>query len=126
VELFTLENLGSLGVLIFLQAVLGFDNLLYVSLESQQAVRRWGILIAIALRVILLFVIMGLLDTFASPFFSIHWSGVLEGEFTFATIIFLLGGAFLMYTAVKEISHSTRFCRRWRLRKSSPCWRLRS
>ena len=111
-ELFTLQNLGSLGVLIFLQAVLGFDNLLYVSLESQRAplesqerVRKWGILIAIALRVILLFVIMSLLDVFAAPFFSVHWSGVLEGEFTFATIVFILGGVFLMYTAVKEISH---------------------
>jgi predicted tellurium resistance membrane protein TerC len=112
VELFTLQNLGSLGVLIFLQAVLGFDNLLYISLESQRApaesqewVRKWGILIAIALRIVLLFLIMSLLDLFAAPFFSIHWSGVLEGEFTFATIVFITGGAFLMYTAVKEISH---------------------
>ena len=111
-ELFTLQNLGNLSVLIFLQAVLGFDNLLYVSLESQRApadsqerVRKWGILIAIALRIILLFVIMSLLDVFAAPFFSIHWVGVLEGEFTFSTIVFLAGGAFLMYTAVKEISH---------------------
>lgn len=111
-ELFTLQNLGSLGVLIFLQAVLGFDNLLYISIESQRApvesqerVRKWGILIAIVLRVVLLFVIMSLLDVFAEPFFSIHWEGVLEGEFTFATIVFIAGGAFLMYTAVKEISH---------------------
>jgi predicted tellurium resistance membrane protein TerC len=29
----------------------------------------------------------------------------LEGEFTFSTIVFLLGGVFLMYTAIKEISH---------------------
>ena len=35
-ELFTLENLANLGVLIFLQAVLGFDNLLYISLESKR------------------------------------------------------------------------------------------
>ena len=52
-DLFTIENLANLGVLIFLQAVLGFDNLLYISIESkrapqqyQAAVRRWGILIA--------------------------------------------------------------------------------
>ncbi|MGY9009744.1 MAG: hypothetical protein ACKVI7_08695 [Rhodobacterales bacterium] len=36
-ELFTIENIGSLLVLIFLQAVLGFDNLLYISIESQRA-----------------------------------------------------------------------------------------
>ena len=48
-DLLTFENLANLGVLIFLQAVLGFDNLLYVSLESkrveeskQQFVRRVG------------------------------------------------------------------------------------
>jgi len=111
-ELFSLENLANLAVLIFLQAVLGFDNLLYISIESQRApkddqkaVRRWGILIAIALRVVLLFVIMSLLQAFDSPLMSIHWTGLLEGDFTFATIIFLAGGVFLMYTAVKEISH---------------------
>ena len=35
-ELFTLESLVNLGVLVFLQAVLGFDNLLYVSIESKR------------------------------------------------------------------------------------------
>jgi predicted tellurium resistance membrane protein TerC len=111
-DLFSLENLANLAVLIFLQAVLGFDNLLYISIESQRApkkdqagVRRWGILIAIVLRVVLLFAIMSLLESFASPLFSIQWTGILEGVFTFATVIFLAGGVFLMYTAVKEISH---------------------
>jgi predicted tellurium resistance membrane protein TerC len=57
-DLFTLENLGNLAILIFLQAVLGFDNLLYISIESQRApkdkqkaVRFWGIIIAVVLRV---------------------------------------------------------------------------
>ena len=36
-DLFTIENLANLGVLIFLQAVLGFDNLLYISIESKRA-----------------------------------------------------------------------------------------
>lgn len=35
-DLFTMENVLNLGVLIFLQAVLGFDNLLYISLESKE------------------------------------------------------------------------------------------
>lgn len=35
--LLTLENLGNLLMLCFLQAVLGFDNLLYISIESQRA-----------------------------------------------------------------------------------------
>ena len=111
-ELFSLENALNLGVLIFLQAVLGFDNLLYISIESQRApaedqarVRKLGITIALVLRVVLLFLIMSLLQNFSAPLFSIHCAGVLEGEFNFSTIVFLLGGGFLMYTAVKEIFH---------------------
>ena len=34
--IFTLDNLLTLGMLIMLQAVLGFDNLLYISLESKR------------------------------------------------------------------------------------------
>ncbi len=111
-ELFTFQNFVDLAVLIFLQAVLGFDNLLYISIESKRApehqqkmVRRNGILIAIALRIVLLFVVIQLIDVFAKPFFEIHWTGVLEGGFNFATMVFLLGGGFIMYTAVKEIGH---------------------
>ena len=110
-ELLTIENLGNLGVLLFLQAVLGFDNLLYISIESkrapkdaQKSVRRNGILIAIALRIVLLYVMVMLIETLKEPFFSIHW-GFIEGSFNFSTIVFLFGGVFIMYTAVKEISH---------------------
>ncbi|MBQ0797707.1 MAG: hypothetical protein KBT63_00385 [Porticoccaceae bacterium] len=112
IELFTIDNLANLGVLIFLQAVLGFDNLLYISIESkrapahqQAAVRRWGIIIAVALRIILLFVMIKLINTMTAPFFHLNWTGVIEGTFNFSTIVFLFGGGFIMYTAVKEISH---------------------
>jgi predicted tellurium resistance membrane protein TerC len=111
-ELFTYESLGNLVVLIFLQAVLGFDNLLYISIESQRApvdqqrsVRRWGILIAVALRIIMLFVMLHLLSALTDPWFHVNLPGVLEGAFTFSTLVFLVGGAFIMYTAVKEIGH---------------------
>jgi predicted tellurium resistance membrane protein TerC len=111
-DLLTLENLANLGVLIFLQAVLGFDNLLYIALESkrapverQAAVRRWGILLALALRVVLLFVMIQLLESLTEPFFTLNFTGFIEGSFNFAVIVFLLGGVFIMYTAVKEIGH---------------------
>ena len=98
-ELFTLENFANLGVLLFLQAVLGFDNLLYISIESkraplkqQAAVRRYGILIAIALRIILLYLMIMLIESLTEPFFSVHWTGIIEGSFNFSTIVFLLGG----------------------------------
>ncbi len=39
VELLTFENLGNLIMLCFLQAVLGFDKLLYISIRA--SVRPW-------------------------------------------------------------------------------------
>lgn len=111
-DLFTLANLGTLGMLIFLQAVLGFDNLLYISIQSQRAplekqksVRSWGILIAVALRVVLLFIVSHLIDTLSKPFFIFDWPGVITGGVNFATVVFVFGGAFIMFTAVREISH---------------------
>ncbi|MEO9516260.1 MAG: TerC family protein [Paracoccaceae bacterium] len=111
-ELLTIENLGNLLMLCFLQAVLGFDNLLYISIESQrapvaqqQAVRRWGIILAVILRVILLFVMVRLIDSLAEPFVVFSEGGWIEGGINFATCVFVFGGVFIIYTAVKEISH---------------------
>lgn len=111
-DLLTIENLGNLVMLCFLQAVLGFDNLLYISIESQRApvaqqksVRFWGIIIAVALRVVLLFTMIRLIDAMAEPFYIFNWTGILEGGVNFATCVFIIGGVFIMYTAVKEIGH---------------------
>jgi len=111
-ELLTIENMGNLLMLCFLQAVLGFDNLLYISIQSQRApvamqksVRFWGIIIAVALRVVLLFTMIQLIDALSEPFFVFAWPGILEGGVNFATIIFVIGGIFIMYTAFKEIGH---------------------
>jgi len=111
-EIFTIENLFTLIMLVLLQAVLGFDNLLYISIESkrvesesQQKVRRWGILMAIALRIVLLFVFIQAISYFQNPLFNIQWKGVLEGDVNGHSIIVLVGGAFIIYTAMKEIMH---------------------
>ncbi len=111
-DLLTLENAINLAVLCFLQAVLGFDNLLYISIESkrapvaqQKSVRMWGILIAVALRVVLLFVMIRLIDALSEPFYTFQWEGVITGAVNFATVVFVFGGIFIMYTAVKEIAH---------------------
>ncbi len=111
-DLLTLENLGNLLMLCFLQAVLGFDNLLYISIQSQRAplaqqksVRYWGIIIAVALRIVLLFAMIWLIDLLAEPFFIMEWEGYLTGGVNFATVVFVLGGIFIMYTAFKEIGH---------------------
>ena len=71
--LFTFENLFTLGMLVMLQAVLGFDNLLYISLESkrveahqQPKLRKWGIEPAVLLRILLLFTLLSILEKFTS------------------------------------------------------------
>ncbi len=111
-DLLTLENATNLLMLCFLQAVLGFDNLLYISIESkrapvaqQRSVRMWGIGIAVALRVVLLFVMIQLITALSEPFYTFEWVGVIEGSINFATCVFIIGGVFIMYTAVKEIAH---------------------
>ena len=111
-DLFTLQNLFTLGMLTMLQAVLGFDNLLYITLESKRVaedqqikLRRLGIAIAVVLRIILLFVVMSLIDRMSTTLFSINIPGVVHGEFNFHALIVLLGGLFILYTAVREIMH---------------------
>jgi len=105
------QSLTTLMILIFLQAVLGFDNLLYISLESKRApkesqskVRLWGIIIAIALRIVLLFLILALVDKLTSPMFAVesYW---MYGSFTFDALLTIFGGAFILYTAIKEVMH---------------------
>lgn len=109
--LFSPENLFTLLMLILLQAVLGFDNLLYISIESQrvapdrqQFVRRAGIGLAIIFRLVLLVSVVGVLERFTEPFFSFE-TGVIEAAFNVHSLVSLLGGAFIMYTATKEIMH---------------------
>ncbi len=101
-------------MLILLQAVLGFDNLLYISLESKKApeadqkrVRKVGILIAIVLRVVLLFVLVSIIDFFQEPFSFLSGgiSDVLHFAFNGHSLIVLAGGGFIIYTAIKEIWH---------------------
>jgi len=111
-ELLNFENLGTLVMLIFLQAVLGFDNLLYISIESkrvpmeqQRKVRHWGIGMAAAFRILLLFVVIEAIAAFQTPLGTISLGNWVHGEFTVHALIVLAGGIFILYTAVKEITH---------------------
>ena len=110
--MFSIDNFVTLGLLILLQAVLGFDNLLYISLESQRApkdkqdfVRNVGIGIAMILRIVLLFVLISLIDYFQDSLFRIHIDGVIESNFNGHSLIVLTGGIFIIYTSIKEIWH---------------------
>ena len=110
-DLFTLANLGTLLMLILLQAVLGFDNLLYISLESkrvekskQSYVRTLGIGIAIFLRIGLLFILYYLMQYFQEVFASFD-NKLFSAEVNVHSLIVLFGGLFIIYTAIKEIWH---------------------
>lgn len=107
-----MENLVTLGLLTLLQAVLGFDNLLYVTLEARNApedkqamVRALGIGLAVALRIVLLFALMNILKHFQNPVFAINIDGVISSDFNLHSVVVLLGGAFIIYTATKEVLH---------------------
>lgn len=110
-----LPNLLTLLMLVVLQAVLGFDNLLYISLESKkappekrQSVRAWGIGLAIFLRIALLFALYYSREFFES--FSVFQteSKYFAANVNLHSLIVLAGGIFIMYTGVKEIWHMTR------------------
>ena len=113
-ELSTTSGLFTLLMLFLLQAVLGFDNLLYISIESKRVgeeggkaslVRRWGIGLAILFRIVLLVIIVNLFTFLAAPFLTIPWTGIFEAEFNLQSLVTLFGGGFIIYTAMKEISH---------------------
>ncbi len=86
--------------------------MLYISLESKRApadkqayVRKVGIALAIVFRLALLFILITVIDYFKSPMFSINLEGIAEGTFNFHALIVLIGGVFILYTAIKEIYH---------------------
>ncbi len=106
-----IPHLVTLVFLVLLQAVLGFDNLLYISLESKRApadqqsrVRKFGIGLAIGARIVLMFALVSLIQYVQNPFLTLDTSW-LHLDMNLHSVIVLVGGGFIMYTAVKEIWH---------------------
>ena len=111
VSLLSIQGLMTLGMLVLLQAVLGFDNLLYISIESkrvpedrQSFVRKVGIALAIFFRIALLFVVIKLIARLQESFFDID-SSFISANVSGHSLIVLCGGAFILWTALKEIYH---------------------
>ena len=109
--LLSIEGIFTLGMLVLLQAVLGFDNLLYISIESkrveedqQSKVRKLGIGLAIFFRIALLFVVVNLVKALEDPFFSFT-NKFISAKISGHSLIVLGGGAFILWTAIKEIYH---------------------
>ena len=106
-----ISSLGTLLMLVLLQAVLGFDNLLYIALESKKApedkqsmVRKTGIGIAIFFRLILLLFLVKLIEKFEHPFIYLDYEFI-SLKMNLESLIILLGGVFILYTSIKEIWH---------------------
>jgi predicted tellurium resistance membrane protein TerC len=96
----------ALATLTFLEVVLGVDNLVFVSIlagrlppEQRAKARRIGLLLAMAMRVGLLFTISALM-ALKAPLLR-----VLGHDLSGRDLILLAGGVFLMWKSVTEIHH---------------------
>lgn len=96
----------ALATLTFLEIVLGIDNLVFVSIltgrlphEQRSKARRIGLLLAMGMRIGLLFTLSALMALTAP------WLHVLGRDVSGRDLILLGGGVFLMWKSVTEIHH---------------------
>ena len=100
----------SLLTLTFLEIVLGIDNIIFISIasgklpeEKQKKATNIGLILAMALRIVLLFGVSWLVSL-EKPLFTIDQSWIHAG-FTGQSLILAAGGIFLLYKATTEIHH---------------------
>jgi predicted tellurium resistance membrane protein TerC len=98
---------AALVTLIALEIVLGIDNLIFISIltnklpEAQRAnARRWGIGMALGMRLALLGTI-AVIVKLTEPVFTILGQGL-----SWRDLILIAGGLFLVWKATKEIHHN--------------------
>ncbi|MBM3920067.1 MAG: TerC family protein [Sphingomonadales bacterium] len=103
-----LEIIISIFTLVLLEAVLGIDNVIFISIlasklpsEKQRRARRIGLILASIMRLALLGIIT-LIMQLNEPLLTI-----LNKGFTSKDIILIAGGLFLLYKSVAEIYHKT-------------------
>ena len=100
----------SLLTLTFLEIVLGVDNIIFITIASnrlpedkQRAARNIGLILAMLLRIILLFGISYLIAMQSS---LIGFDGEFaSAEFSGQSLILIAGGVFLLYKSTTEIHH---------------------
>lgn len=121
--LFTTDALFALLTLTIMEIVLGIDNIVFIAIitgrlpeEKRSFARRFGLLLAMGMRILLLLMI-GWLMTLEDPLFHLSSLAPTEGlaktlgenhevdQVSGKDIILLVGGLFLLYTAVREIHH---------------------
>ena len=102
----------SLLTLTFLEIVLGIDNIIFISLvagrlpkEHQKKATNIGLVLAMVMRILLLFGISALV-AMQSPLFHFGTEGTnFYGGFTGQSLILIAGGIFLLYKSTSEIHH---------------------
>jgi predicted tellurium resistance membrane protein TerC len=104
--IFQLDAWVALLTLTVLEVVLGIDNLVFISIQSgrlppeqRSKARRIGLLLAMAMRIALLFAI-NFIMRLQQPWFSIG-----DHAFTGKDVILLAGGLFLLWKSTTEIHH---------------------
>ena len=109
--LFSISGLFTVLILTALEVVMGFDNLLYISIDARRAapeargfVRRGGTLISLAMSVALLFILLELVRALDQPLFTLDFSW-LHTALSGHALIVLFGGWMLIRTAIREIHH---------------------
>ncbi len=113
---FIMPDFGNAGVwislltLTFLEIVLGIDNIIFISIasnklpeEERPKATNIGLILAMALRIVLLFGV-SILVAMEEPWFSFHNSWF-DGDFSGQSMILVAGGMFLLYKSTTEIHH---------------------
>jgi predicted tellurium resistance membrane protein TerC len=100
----------SLLTLTFLEIVLGIDNIIFISIaanklprDQQKRAANIGLLLAMVLRILLLFGI-SVLVAMEKPWIEFNNSFV-QGGLSGQSVILILGGLFLLYKSTSEIHH---------------------
>ncbi len=100
----------ALLTLIFLEIILGVDNIIFISIvssklpkEQQAKARTIGLMMALVFRVLLLMGITYIIKLTA-PVFTIDFLGFVQG-FSWRDLILLAGGLFLIAKSTSEIHH---------------------
>lgn len=104
VHIFSADGLIGLVTLIIMEVVLGIDNIIFISIlagklphNQQEKARRIGLMLALLMRVALLFSISWIVSL-KEPFITI-----MEHGFSGRDLVLLLGGLFLMAKSTSEI-----------------------
>jgi predicted tellurium resistance membrane protein TerC len=100
------ESIIALLTLVLLEIVLGLDNVIFISiisgrlpLHQQKKARRWGLVLAMFMRLGLL-TIISLILKLTNDLFTVFEIGISGKD-----IILILGGLFLLYKSATEMHH---------------------